>query len=275
MSATTAHQAAVANVEMLLVQCKSFTYDNYSHKGSSGYPESFSVDFEAWQARLNTILRRHFAAGSGVIRMLDNAMRVGTIGWGEESFEEAKSKFLAATEAALEAWRDDRFGEVSSLAVAPSAPGMLGKRVFVVHGHDDAAKAAVEILLRDLGLEPIVLHRQPDAGQTLIEKFETYSDVGYAFVLLTPDDIAYSSEQESLPEPLRAKEWRARQNVVFEYGFFVGKLGRSRVCCLFNGSVTLPSDLHGLAYKSFDKSIDEVAYGIAKELKAAGCSVSL
>jgi predicted nucleotide-binding protein len=147
------------------------------------------------------------------------------------------------------------------------------KKVFVVHGHDEIAKASLEIFLRDIGLEPIVLHRQADEGLTIIEKFEKHSDVGYAFILLTPDEISYVKAEESKEDSARKKEFRARPNVIFEFGYFVGKLGRSRVCCLSTGDVSLPSDVSGVIYKRFTNSIEEVAYSIMKDLKASGYEI--
>ena len=105
---------------------------------------------------------------------------------------------------------------------------------------------------------------------TIIEKFEKHSDVGYAFILLTPDEVAYLAAEASKPDDERRKEFRSRPNVIFEFGYFVGKLGRSRVCCLHTGDVSLPSDIQGMIYKNFRNGIDEVAYSILKDLKAAG-----
>lgn len=145
------------------------------------------------------------------------------------------------------------------------------KKVFIVHGRDEVSKANLEILLTEMGLEPIVLHRQADEGQTVIEKFEKHgSDVSYAFILLTPDEIAYLSNEDSLPDNERKKEKRARPNVIFEFGYFVGKLGRNRVCCLYTGDVEIPSDLKGLVYKQYHKDVKEVAWDIQKDLKAVG-----
>lgn len=147
------------------------------------------------------------------------------------------------------------------------------KKVFVVHGRDEVAKTNLEVFLHEIGLEPIVLHRQADEGQTIIEKFERHSDVGYAFILLTPDEIAYLSNENGLEDAERRKEFRARPNVIFEFGYFVGKLGRSKVCCLYTGEVALPSDVSGMIYKRYHNSIEEVAYSIIKDLKASGFSV--
>ena len=124
------------------------------------------------------------------------------------------------------------------------------------------------------GLEPVVLHRQADEGLTIIEKFEKHSDVGYAFILLTPDDVAYPAFEEASADKLRHREYRARPNVIFEFGYFVGKLGRSRVCCLYTGNVALPSDVSGMIYKRYEKSIEEVAYAVIKDLKASGYAIA-
>ena len=120
------------------------------------------------------------------------------------------------------------------------------KKVFVVHGHDEALKNDMELFLKKIGQEPIVLHRQPDQGLTVIEKFERHSDVAFVVVLLTPDDVGYTQAESKMPENKRKLESRARQNVIFEFGYFVGKLGRERVCCVYKEGVTVPTDISGL-----------------------------
>ena len=159
---------------------------------------------------------------------------------------------------------------VDEATTTKSTSAVKTKKVFIVHGRDEISKTNLEVFLREIGLEPIVLHRQADIGQTVIEKFEANSDVGFAFILLTPDEIAYLSPQDLLPDDERQKELRARPNVMFEFGYFVGKLGRSKVCCLYTGDVVIPSDLNGLIYKKYTSSIEEVAYSIMKDLRATG-----
>jgi predicted nucleotide-binding protein len=156
----------------------------------------------------------------------------------------------------------------------PAERASLNKKVFVVHGRDELSKTSLEVFLHEIGLEPIVLHRQADEGLTVIEKFEKHADVGYAFILLTPDEVAFLAGEENLPDSERKKEKRARPNVIFEFGYFVGRLGRSRVCCIYTGEVTLPSDVHGMIYKRYERSIDEVAYSIIKDVKASGYDVA-
>jgi len=148
------------------------------------------------------------------------------------------------------------------------------KKVFVVHGRDEVSKTSLEVFLREIGLEPVVLHRQADEGLTIIEKFEKHGDVAYAFILLTPDEVTYLATEEQLEDSKRRKEFRARPNVIFEFGYFIGKLGRSKVCCLYTGDVSLPSDVSGMIYKRYTSSIEEVAYGIIKDLRAQGYTIA-
>lgn len=148
------------------------------------------------------------------------------------------------------------------------------EKIFIVHGHDAALKDETCMFLSNIGFDPIILHRQPDAGLTIIEKFEKYSDVRYAIVLLTPDDYGFSTNELTKPEDKRIGEYRARQNVIFELGFFIGQLGRQSVCCLFK-NVELPSDINGLIYKKVNNSVEEIGYQIIKELQAAGLKPKL
>jgi len=120
-------------------------------------------------------------------------------------------------------------------------------KVFVVHGHDNEAKESTARFLDRLGLEPVILHEQASSGRTIIEKFETYSgDIAFAVVLLTPDDVGYSRNGPKEPKP------RARQNVILELGYFMGRLGRDRVCALHREGVELPSDYQGVIYVELD-----------------------
>jgi len=164
--------------------------------------------------------------------------------------------------------------QAASMVNQQSTAQSRSKKVFVVHGRDEVAKTNLEVFLHEVGLEPVVLHRQADEGMTIIEKFEKHSDVGYTFILLTPDEVAYLASEEATADEARKKEYRARPNVIFEFGYFVGKLGRSRVCCLYTGDVTLPSDVNGMIYKRYNQSIDEVAYSLSKDLKASGYTIA-
>jgi predicted nucleotide-binding protein len=134
-------------------------------------------------------------------------------------------------------------------------------QVFVVHGHDGAPKAEVARFIERLGFEAIILHERPNKGRALITKFrEEAADVGFAVVLMTPDDLGKAEKTDDL-------KLRARQNVVFELGFFIGKLGPERVAALVKGDIELPSDFDGVVYISLDKEDWQAKLG--SELEAA------
>jgi predicted nucleotide-binding protein len=140
--------------------------------------------------------------------------------------------------------------------------------VFLVHGHDEAALHEVARFLEQLDQQVIVLREQPNKGRTIIEKFEDYTDVGFAIVLLTPDDKGGSV---ALGDSQRL---RARQNVILELGYFLGRLGRSRVCALYVEGVEIPSDYSGVLYVKLDGD-GGWRLSLAKELKAAGLPVDM
>lgn len=143
-----------------------------------------------------------------------------------------------------------------------------GAPIFIVYGHDTSARDGLELLLRRMGLEPIILANLPAAGDTIIEKLERYlgehGEVGYACVLLTPDDEGHKAGKTE------DRKYRARQNVVLELGMVLARLGRPRVAILHKQSVELPSDIDGLIYISFQERLDEVKTQLFKELEAAG-----
>ncbi|NNN16739.1 MAG: nucleotide-binding protein [Acidimicrobiaceae bacterium] len=142
-----------------------------------------------------------------------------------------------------------------------------GSKIFVVHGHDGDAKLQVaEFLEQTTGQRPIILHELADSGRTIIEKFEDHaSEAGFAVVLLTGDDFGHDASKETPNK-------RARQNVVFELGFFLGTLGRESVVALYEDGVELPSDLTGVLYKPM---VGNWHTELAKELRAAGIHCDL
>jgi len=144
----------------------------------------------------------------------------------------------------------------------------IGNRVFIVHGHDEEAKQSLARCIEKLGLEAIILHEQPNQGRTIIEKFEDYAGAGFAVILLTPDDVGASRKDRDNLKP------RARQNVILELGFFIGRLGRQRVCALHRGDLEIPSDLFGVLWVSLDPN-DAWQFALAREMKAAGLDVDL
>lgn len=142
----------------------------------------------------------------------------------------------------------------------------LERKAFIVHGHNEATKERTARFLQKLGFSAVILHEQANGGKTIIEKLEHFTDVGFGIVLYTPDDVG---EAEANKDQLRA---RARQNVVFEHGLLIGKLGRERVLSLVaDHKVELPGDISGIVYLS-DNGWE---FQIAKEIHALGYEIDL
>ena len=147
-----------------------------------------------------------------------------------------------------------------------SKSSLPNHNIFIVHGHSEEMKESVARMITKIELVPIILHEQPNKGRTIIEKFTDHSEVNFAVVLLSADDFAYSIKQK--PEEGRL---RARQNVILELGFFIGKLGRDRVVALVENSdnFEFPSDYQGVIYIPFDKT-GNWKFSLSKELIACG-----
>lgn len=143
----------------------------------------------------------------------------------------------------------------------------MSNKVFIVHGHDAEARETVARYLQMLGFEPVILHEQANQGRTVIEKIEANRDVGFAVVLLTPDDVGRSVKEDELKP-------RARQNVLLELGYFICHLGRDRVCTLRRGNVDIPSDFAGVVWENMDDG-SGWKMALARELRAAGHEVDL
>ncbi|TDU81574.1 putative nucleotide-binding protein [Prosthecobacter fusiformis] len=138
-------------------------------------------------------------------------------------------------------------------------------KVFIVHGHDGEAKERTARFIEKLGFAAIILHEQPNQGRTIIEKIEEFSNVGFGIVLYTPDDLGNVKTEASIGN-LRP---RARQNVVFEHGYLMAKIGRNNVAALVTADIELPNDISGVVYISDkDWQVD-----IAKEMKASGYAI--
>ncbi|WP_341225944.1 nucleotide-binding protein [uncultured Arcticibacterium sp.] len=138
-----------------------------------------------------------------------------------------------------------------------------GDTVFIVHGHDNELKTEVQLLLTRAGVNNIVLHEQADRGRTIIDKLVGESESSnYAIALLSPDDLVSDGTK------------RARQNVILEIGYFIGRLGKERVRLLKRGEIEIPSDLQGVLYENYDTS-GAWKMKICKELIAVGIHVDM
>lgn len=182
--------------------------------------------------------------------------------------ENAKEVLTSMIEEVHEYWEEETegFSDSNEKESQPKNNEPRFSKVFLIHGHNGGAKETVARFISQLGLQPIILHEQANQGRTIIEKFEDHSDVGYAIALLTPDDTGASIKE---PENVRQ---RARQNVIFEFGYFIGKLGRNKVAGLIQSDIEVPSDYSGVLYIPMHES-GAWRFLLIKELKSVGYEV--
>ena len=145
----------------------------------------------------------------------------------------------------------------------------MNNKVFIVHGHDNEAKQEVARTLEHGDFNAIILHEQPDSGRTIIEKIERFADVCYAVVLYTECDLGRDKN-----DSVDLEQYRARQNVVFEHGFLIGKLGRNRVTALVKGNVETPGDIDGVVYTEMDKA-GAWKMQLAKNMQDVGLDIDM
>ncbi|WP_425609764.1 TIR domain-containing protein [Xanthomonas campestris] len=160
----------------------------------------------------------------------------------------------------------------SQAVAAPAQTVAARRKVFVVYGHDEDAKAQLEAMLRRWDLEPLILDQLPSEGQTIIEKLERHTnEANFAVILATPDDIGYRAGHED------EQAFRARQNVVLELGMMLAKLGRRNVAILMKQQEKMerPSDIQGLIYIPFKDSVTDGAVLLAKEMAAQGYRIDI
>lgn len=273
--------SALDRVEVLLEEGRQYTFENFCYMNDryGEYAGADTPEWTTWVTRVRNLINETVDEAAPAVRLVTQATRISTSGNRAGTFERKRDQLLLALNQTKEALEQDAYNERKRESASPPSPD-ASNRVFIVHGHDDTLKTDLEIFVTARGLEPVVLHRQPDGGRTLIEKFEEYSDVGYAFVLLTPDDLALTKIKD--PRELHGGsldqgdyEYRARQNVIFEFGFFVGRLGRDRVCCIYRSDVVLPSDIRGLVYKEIKEDVESIGMKLIQELQHAGYTPKL
>ena len=229
--------------------------------------KDFMAQFSRWHERNKEIYRSSFAAANSIYYheyeiqegyhlVYDDVIKI---------YKEAIARFINQMQADIERSDVIRCDVTESVVLKKSIISKDSKekrKIFIVHGHNEAVNQEVARVIEKLGLEAIILREQPNGGKTIIEKFESYANtVNFAVILLTADD--------QMPE---ADVFRARQNVIFEMGYFMGALGRKNVICLLQDKVEKPGDIDGVIYTSLDAS-GVWKYSLVKELKACGYDV--
>ena len=232
-------------------------------------------DEQGWTNLTLNILTHGFGEESNNVSQFHQARWAGehylggmSEGLIQQNFQKRLEAFSAMLKSSLAELELMGAGVDAVAATRESTPAKVDSRnVFVVHGHDDAVTASVARFLEKLDLHPIILHEQPNMGRTVIEKFEAHADVSFAVVLLTADDVGGLASSGKLNS-------RARQNVILELGYFIGRLGRARVCALYIEGVEIPSDIHGVLYVPFDTA-NGWRLRLANEIRAAGINVDM
>ena len=185
-----------------------------------------------------------------------------------KGLDKAESALKSMIDEIEEYWEEDE-EPMATPNVAKRDGHIDEKKIFIVHGHDNGTMNTVARFLQDLELEPVILQEQSNQGLTLIEKLEQNTEVGFAVVLFTPDDIGSAKDDADTPR------YRARQNVIFELGYLIRHLGRSRVSVLYKGDkgdIEIPSDYSRVLYTQIDDA-DGWKGRIIKEMKSAGLDI--
>jgi predicted nucleotide-binding protein len=270
------------------------------------YPYLLSAnDVMPWATSTLAILLNVFGEGHTTVRLFANSVNA----FSTSAIKEGENHAVFVT---LDQLLDSAIDYLNILdedeSISPvrtTSKKVKNRKIFVVHGQNEEYKNQVEEFLRSIELEPIILHKQPDRGRTIIEKIEN-ADVSFAVIILTKDDFGTHLSSKDLeegirrnikePSDIRTKEEyldfasslakgtaktilqslkpRARQNVVFEFGFFIGRLGRENVHMLYQNGVELPSDVQGLLYTPLDPD-GSWRQKLTSELIAAGMEVTL
>lgn len=222
---------------------------------------------DAIQRQTSTFIRRTFGEAHSYYREFHDIVFPSEYFYGEDEFKKDwtlnRDRVFNLLEAMLK--EIEVFG-LFRLADYACVHHEISKRVFISHGHDAEMREDTEAFIKQVGLEPVILEDRPSEGRTVIEKLEHYSDVSFALILFSPDDLAYS--RRGLPSEAKP---RARQNVVLELGYFLAKIGRSNVLVLQQASEGFqkPSVIEGVMYVPYDES-GQWKRSVAAELQARG-----
>jgi predicted nucleotide-binding protein len=235
-----------------------------------------SADEQSWEAVTHDVLIRAFGSESPNVSAVMNVGKYGYFGGGNEQDwaarraedMETRLKIVAGLLELLHSSENVARTETGTHASIDMTPEQ-SNRVFLVHGHDESAIHETARWLERFGLRVTILREEPNSGRTIIEKFIDSSDVAFAVILLTGDDRG-----GPLNTSYEEQNTRSRQNVILELGFFLGKLGRKRVCALYREGVEIPSDYAGVLFVPIDRG-GAWRLTLARELKAAGLDIDM
>ena len=232
-----------------------------------------SPEFKAWQVKAENILTKCYGMESRELYRFRNiifypryayATQSDEVNLCAEGLKEAKAYFEVYLEEIEDNCAENVSSDVSGISgeakfVEKKVNSTRKKKVFIVHGHNDALKQEVARIIEKQGIEAVILSEQANQGKTIIEKIEENADVDAAICLFTGDDYGRAKGTE-----VEENKLRARQNVVFEAGYFMGKLGRKNVIIVADKNLELPSDMQGVVYTDAGNWKTEVLQGLDK-----------
>lgn len=233
-----------------------------AHNVTSSVPK-----FKAWKMDSKRFLMRYYGDNSLEYKQFNDTI-FSPLVWSTDEREarmdamEACRNGLLSSKAIFKTYlKEMEEAEEPAAQSKPTQPSNMNK-IFIVHGHDGELKHSVARIVEKQGIEAVILSEQANQGRTIIEKFEANSDVGGAICLFTADDVGKAKDASS-------ENSRARQNVVLETGYFMGKHGRDHVVILADSGIEIPSDLSGVVYTN----TSNWEIGLLKDLKAMGYEV--
>jgi hypothetical protein len=228
---------------------------------------------DALQKQIRMVIRRTFGEGHSYQSEYGNIVFAPRFLYSEEEYKDDwvlnKKKMFNLLETML--GEIEVFGLPVRVGKTKHTSPENFKRVFISHGHDIEMREATTKTIKKLGLEPVILEEQASEGRTAIEKLVHYSDVSFAVILFSPDDLVYS--KDGLPSAARP---RARQNVVLELGYLISELGRENVLVLYRKveGFEKPSVIDGIVYVPYDE-LGAWKKSLIIELQARGHMVNL
>lgn len=247
-------------INNLIEEAKLYTFEKNCYHLPHGTFSRPNPDFQSWIAECEDFLLTNYGENSAPWRIFQRFNRANLDGYYSDTVEKEKGIIVSALTSCLRI-----FPKINGKAQIVTAELDLS-RVFIVHGHDELLKTEVARFIEKLNLKPIILHEQASSGKTIIEKIEEFSNVGFGIVLYTPCDVGAVNNIDKKFNP------RARQNVVFEHGYLIGKIGRQNVCALVKGEIEKPNDISGVVYIS---TKEEWKISLAKEMRNSGYEIDM
>ena len=238
-------------IDEIILQCEDLIGKDITSK---------SIEFKVWRSRVTRYLYNTYGEESIELKQFGNikfTLSNYTNYTLNNDFMRACRQGLKIALALLEDLRDSSY-EIESKGINDFDL----RNVFIIHGHDGELRESVARVLEKLSINPIIVSEQENSGQTIIEKFESNSNVGCAIALFTADDKGKEKNKNKYQN-------RARQNVVFETGYFMGKIGRDRVIIIADQGIEIPSDLQGVLWTNSENW----KFDLAKQLKAIGYDI--